>query len=108
MLHGPDVLPSIHETAASLFAGKGGSLDDLPKVSVSEAEAEAGVGVIDLYMKLGFAKSKSECRKLIQGGGCKLNDEKISDVNLMLSGADLASAVKLSMGKKKHGLVVVE
>jgi hypothetical protein len=37
-----------------------------PKVSVSEAEAEAGVGVIDLYMKLGFAKSKSECRKLIQ------------------------------------------
>jgi len=108
MLHGADVLPSIHQTAAALFAGKGGSLDDLVRVAVSAEEAAAGVGVVDLYMKLGFVKSKSECRKLIKGGGCKMNDEKISDENLRLSAEDLVSDVKLSMGKKKHGLVGLE
>jgi len=60
-----------------------------------------------LYLKLGFAKSKSECRKLIEGGGAKLNDEKISDVNLVIRSTDLSDPIKLSMGKKKHGLVVL-
>ena len=31
MLHGESVLASIHETAQAVFAGSGGSLDDLPK-----------------------------------------------------------------------------
>ncbi len=31
MLHGESVLASIHETAKAVFAGGGGSLDDLPK-----------------------------------------------------------------------------
>jgi len=107
MLHGPEVLASIHETAASLFAGKAGSLDDLPKIEVSAQEASAGVGIIDLYMKLGFAQSKTECRKLIEGGAAKLNDQKMSDVKLVISTADLTDPIKLSMGKKKHGLVVL-
>ena len=34
MLHGADVLPSIHETAAALFKGGGGSMDDLPTIEV--------------------------------------------------------------------------
>jgi tyrosyl-tRNA synthetase len=59
-------------------------------------------------MKLGFASSKTECRKLIQSGAAKRNDEKISDINLRLSAEDLAEPVKLSMGKKKHGLVALE
>jgi len=107
MLHGEEVLASIHETAAALFAGKSGSLDDLPKIELSADEAAEGVGVIDLFMKLGFAQSKSECRKLIQGGGAKLNDEKITDIKLVIGATDLESEVKLSMGKKKHGLVAL-
>ena len=59
-------------------------------------------------MKLGFASSKTECRKLIQSGAAKRNDEKISDINLRLSAEDLAEPGKLSMGKKKHGLVALE
>mmetsp|Transcript_2220 Transcript_2220/g.5219 ORF Transcript_2220/g.5219 Transcript_2220/m.5219 type:complete len:500 (-) Transcript_2220:1059-2558(-) len=109
MLHGEGVLASIHETAQTLFAGAKGSLDDLPSVSVSSEEAKAGVPVIDLYIQLGFAKSKSECRKLIQGGGARLNDEKIEDMTMAITEDMLAAGpVKLSMGKKKHGLVEVK
>jgi len=105
MLHGEEVLPSIHETAASLFSKKqnGGAMDDLPRVEL-EGEAE---GVIELFVRLNFAKSKSECRKLIQGGGARLNDEKITDIAATVTAKDLADGqVKLSMGKKKHALVV--
>ena len=59
-------------------------------------------------MKLGFASSKTECRKLIQAGAAKLNDDKVSDANLVLRAQDLAQPVKVSMGKKKHGLVAME
>lgn len=52
MLHGADVLPSIHETAASLFAGKSGSLDDLPKILLSRDEVQEGVGIVDVRLTL--------------------------------------------------------
>jgi len=109
MLHGEGVLKKIHETAESVFAGKEGSMDNLPKARVSADEAKEGVKIIDLYIQLGFAKSKSECRKLIQGGGARINGEKVSDIDCVITGEMLAEgAVKLSMGKKKHGLVEIQ
>lgn len=42
-----------------------------------------------------------------QGGGAKFNDEKITDIKLVIGSADLASDIKLSMGKKKHGLITL-
>jgi len=50
MLHGAQVLESIHQTAAALFAGKGGSLDDLPKIELSPQEAAEGVGILDVFV----------------------------------------------------------
>uniref|UniRef100_A0A7S0Z2K0 Tyrosine--tRNA ligase n=1 Tax=Hemiselmis tepida TaxID=464990 RepID=A0A7S0Z2K0_9CRYP len=109
MLHGGGVLAKIHETAASVFAGKDGSMDNLPRAGVTAEEAAAGVSVIDLYIKLGFAKSKSECRKLIEGGGARINGEKIEGIDAVVTGEMLKEgAVKLSMGKKKHGLVEIQ
>ena len=60
-----------------------------------------------MYVKLGFASSKTDCRKLIQSGAAKVNDEKIADATLRLTAKDLAAPIKLSMGKKKHGLVAL-
>jgi hypothetical protein len=41
-------------------------VQDLPKIQLTADEAGAGVPLIDLYVKLGFASSKSEARKLMQ------------------------------------------
>jgi tyrosyl-tRNA synthetase len=67
-----------------------------------------GRGREQLYVKLGFASSKTDCRKLITSGAAKVNDEKIADVNLRLTAEDLAAPIKLSIGKKKHGLVALQ
>ena len=118
MLHGAAVLDDIHATAESLFAsggggggGGGGSTDALPRVQLSEAEAGEGVTLIDLFIRLEFAKSKSEVRRLVKGGGARLNGEKVEDAELMVSAATFegdAKELKLSAGKKKHGIVVME
>jgi tyrosyl-tRNA synthetase len=113
MLHGDAVLDDIQATAKSLFAsggGGGGSTDALPRVQLSAAEAGEGVTLIDLFIRLEFAKSKSEVRRLVKGGGARLNGEKVEDAELVVSAATFegdAKELKLSSGKKKHGLVVL-
>ena len=111
MLHGPDCLEEIRATAAALFtsAAAGGGTAALPRVEVTATElADGGVAVIDLFLRLEFGKSKGEVRRLVSGGGARLNDEKISDADLVLDTESFAAGeVKLSSGKKKHGIVEV-
>ncbi|CAH0379527.1 unnamed protein product [Pelagomonas calceolata] len=100
LLHGADCLPAIHETADSLFKNKGGNLADLPRVEV----AEASISVVDALIAAEFAKSKGEAKRLIKGGGARVDGVKVEDVEqeVALAGAE----VKLSSGKKKHALLV--
>jgi len=66
----------------------------------------AGVGLLDCFVQLGFAQSNGEARRLVQGGGARINDQPIQDPLYRLSLSDLEDgAIKLSAGKKRHGLV---
>jgi len=114
MLHGAGCLEDIRATAKTLFesgGGKGGAGADtsaLPRVQLTSAElSEGGIPVIDLFLRLEFAKSKSEVRRLISGGGARLNGEKVEDEKMVVTADSFegASEVKLSAGKKKHGMV---
>lgn len=108
LAHGREVLGDIHDTIAKLFEHQaGGDLSSLPTVIVSKDELAAGIPVLDLLCQLGFATSKGEARRLIQGGGARLNDEVITDPLLAVSHNDLTTdgILKLSSGKKKHGII---
>ena len=102
LLHGADCLSAIHETADSLFKNKGGNLADLPRVEV----AEDSITVVDALIAAEFAKSKGEAKRLIKGGGARVDGVKVEDVEqeVALAGAE----VKLSSGKKKHALLVAK
>jgi len=56
------------------------------------------LGLIDLIFEVGFAQSKSEARRLIQGGGVKINDKKITEIYETI---DLKEEVLLQVGKRK-------
>ncbi|CAN0018698.1 unnamed protein product, partial [Phaeothamnion confervicola] len=114
MLHGRDCLVEIHDTVAQLFAaggaggggsGGGGGGAALPSVVVTAAEVEAGgLAVVDLYIRLGLASTKGEVRRLMQGGGARLNDERVDQADRAVGPADFREGqLKLSSGKKKHG-----
>jgi tyrosyl-tRNA synthetase len=109
MLHGRECLPQIHETIQNMFKGAGESTEGLPRIFVSTSDLEGeGKRLADLLAELGLASSKKEARRLIAGGGAKLNDEKIEDENSFLTMNDFSNGVievVLRAGKKRAGVV---
>ena len=106
LCHGADAAHAAMETAQQTFAGAGVS-EGLPQETVSSDEAD-GMGMIAALVKVGFAKSNGEARRLIRGGGARLNDVAISDEEHLLTGADFSDGrAKISAGKKRHALLVL-
>jgi tyrosyl-tRNA synthetase len=104
LLHGRDCLQSIHETVDNMFKNVGsGSTESLPRIFVSTEELQGeGVKFADLFVNLKLASSKKEARRLIQGGGAKIGEEKIDDENACLRIDDFGEEkeVTLRAGKK--------
>ena len=93
-------------TAQQTFAGSGVS-EGLPQEPISAGDAD-GIGMVAALVKVGFAKSNGEARRLIRGGGARLNDVAISDEEHQLGSADFIDGrAKISAGKKRHALLVV-
>ena len=112
MLHGRECLEEIRATAKSLFENGAGAaavdMSSLPRAQVTREELATGsLTVVDLFLRLDFAKSKSEVKRLMSGGGARINDEKIDDPLMVVSAETFASSaeIKISSGKKKHGIV---
>lgn len=110
LLHGRGCLINIQETAKTMFSGAGESTDGLARIFVSEKELKDGVGILDAFVKLDLASSKKEARRLIQGGGAKLEGTTIVDEGLLLTLADFdgKSEVTLRAGKKRAGVVAFQ
>lgn len=105
LLHGVENANTAAETARKTFE-EGTVGGDLPTITFSAAELAGGVSVLDAMVKLAMAESKGEARRLIRGGGAKLNDAKIEDENAMIRSADIVGgSAKISAGKKRHGLI---
>ena len=107
MCHGAAEAQKAAATAQATFE-KGGVGDDLPRVTVDGQRLAAGVPLLDLLVEAGMAASKGEARRLVQGGGVRVNDNAVTDPALTAGQGDLTADgyIKLSAGKKKHALVV--
>ncbi len=98
MLHGRDAALAAEHTAHQTFEA-GGAGQDLPTLSVGD-----GMNITHALTALGFTPSNKEAKRKIAEGAVRLNDEAVSDPGLMVTAAD--EPVKLSLGKKRHGLLV--
>ncbi len=104
LLHGRAVAAACAATARQTFeAGEGAA--DLPVVEIPAAEAAQGVPAFRLFALAGLAASNAEARRLIRGGGGRIDDQPVTDEALLLAPARLAAGVKLSAGRKHHRLV---
>jgi tyrosyl-tRNA synthetase len=78
----------------------------LPTLDVPRAELNAGVSVVELFRRAGLAPSKGEARRLIRGGGARLNDAKVEDEAMTVGLGDLVDGqLMLSAGRKRHARV---
>ncbi len=107
LLHGEDAAGDAAETARRTFE-QGGIGDDLPTVEIAASELKPGIAVWDLFHRAGLAASNGEARRLIRGGGARLNDQKCDDENAVVTAdAAVGGSIKLSAGKKRHAVVKV-
>ena len=104
LLHGAEAARTAEATARDVFE-KGGTGDDLPRLTLNAADVADGISIVQLLVKSGLANSGKEAKRLIAEDGAKLNDAPLSDTGLVLQAGDLAEPIKLSKGKKKHALV---
>jgi tyrosyl-tRNA synthetase len=84
------------ETARKTFE-EGAAGGALPTLAVS-----GSISVVDALVGLGFCASKGEARRLIKGGGARVEGEKIDDEAATIT---VSGEVRISAGKKLHGLL---
>jgi tyrosyl-tRNA synthetase len=105
LAHGRAAAEAAAETARRAFE-EGEAAETLPSVDVPREELAAGVPAFRLFERAGLAKSGGEARRLIRGGGARVNDAPVTEEGQVISLADLREgAIKLSAGRKQHRLV---
>src|SRR5579871_1145482 len=81
LLHGREAANDAAETARRTFE-EGVVADGLPSFTVARAKLAAGVAVTMLARMSGLTASTSEARRQIEGGGLRVNDERVEDVKI--------------------------
>jgi len=106
LCHGEDAAKAARQTAEKTFE-EGGQDEGLPSIEVPRAALENGIAAFELFKQSGLAQSNGEARRLIKGGGGKINDTAIDAETQTITLADLNNdgVIKLSAGKKRHALI---
>jgi tyrosyl-tRNA synthetase len=106
LAHGKAAAELAAETARRTFE-EGGKADALPTVDVPRGRLAAGIAAFELLHEAGLAESRTEARKLIKGGGARLNDRPIAADTVKIGEDDLdaSGTLKLSAGRKRHVVV---
>jgi tyrosyl-tRNA synthetase len=94
MLHGREAAVAAQQTAEETFAG-GGAGESLPTLQLGD-----GMTIAQALTAIGFTASNGEAKRKVAEGAVRLDDKLVSDPGMA------ATAGKLSLGKKKHGLLV--
>ncbi len=108
LVHGEEEARKAQEAAASLFGG-GALSGSVPTTEITAAQLEEDGRVTTIAFLCGLCASKGEARKLVQGGGLTIGEEKVTDVNAVLTAEQIGGeGVLLRKGKKSYHRVVLK
>jgi tyrosyl-tRNA synthetase len=81
---------------------------EMPVTELDRTELDSGIGLVDLLVRTRLAESKGAARKLVEGGGVYLSNERQTDTRKTVSAGDLKwpGAILLRAGKKNYHLVL--
>ena len=107
LCHGEENAVAAAKTASDTF-NEGVMSEGLPQLDVS-ADVLNAFSVLDAFVQLGLADSKGAVRRLIKGGGAKINNQVITDDAIQLTTDDFGAEGKLqlSAGKKRHAILTL-
>ena len=97
--HGKEGADKAQEEFINVVSNKG-----IPE-DIEEVEVESKKNILDLLTDLKFVQSRSEGKRLIQGGGVKLDGNKITDMAYVIESSD---PVVLQAGKRKFAKLIIK
>lgn len=103
LVHGEDEAKKAETAAKSLFSG-GPAAGSVPVTEISEDEYGEGLQIIELLEKCKLIPSRGEGRRLVQQGGVKVNNEKVTDIGMVVSPEmfDEDKTIMVQKGKKTY------
>ena len=105
--HGEKEAKKAQQAALAAFGG-GGSSGGVPSTEIPEDEIEKGINIIELLVRTNLVSSKSEARRLIQQGGCYVNENRVDSIEIMINKSHISdNAIQLRAGKKRHNRITL-
>ena len=101
IVHGKEEAEKAQKAAQAAFGGAGTG-DLVPTFSITSAAVTAGLKTVDLLHAAGLAASKSVARRLVEQGGVKLGERRVTSVDDLVRPEELAAAGTLLHAGKKH------
>lgn len=102
MYHGKEAADEAQRHFQTVFQ-KGSLPDEIPEVILAEEDLEQGkIWVVALLSKLGLVASNGEGRRMIQQGGVRINQEKVTDIQAQIQVED---GMVVQVGKRKFAKV---
>ena len=106
-IHGEEAYNEALRTAEALF--NGGDDANMPTSEISEDNLTNGeINIMDLLVLVNLLPSKGEARRLIQQGGLLVDNEKVTNIGLMISKEKLTEGIKVKKGKKVYHKVILK
>ena len=99
MYHGEEFINQAEEKYKQIAQGR--TPDNIETIKLSDVTQE--ISICDLLVKVNFASSKGEAKRMIQGKGVKVNDKLVEEINQKI---ELKEAVVLKFGKNKFVKIV--
>jgi tyrosyl-tRNA synthetase len=104
LLHGREAAETAGEAARRTFE-EGTTADTLPLVIIPPEGLAGDLPAFRLFVLAGLAASNAEARRLVRGGGARLDDVAVTDEGQLVAEAALRAGVKVSSGRKHHRLL---
>ena len=106
LCHGADAAQNAAETARRTFE-EGAAGADLPVKEIPLGDLEAGIAANTVFQEVGLCESRGAARRLIRGGGARINDKVVESELYTVGPHDIGAdgRIKLSAGKKRHALI---
>jgi len=106
LIHGEEEAAAAQTAAQALFSG-GADMTSVPTIEFDKSEL--GVTIVDFLVNTKILPSKGEARRLIQQGGLNINEEKVSDVSIILTENNFPNgSMLMRRGKKSYNRIILK
>jgi tyrosyl-tRNA synthetase len=106
LIHGEEEATRAKEASEALF-GSGADMSNVPTASITKDKLNASI--LDVLVETKILSSKGEGRRLVQQGGLSVNDEKVTDASMIITGENfIDGSMMVKRGKKNYNRIVLE